>query len=146
MIVVVDASVAALWFLPLRHSDRAALLLAPDYERIAPDLVELEVASVLLKFCRRGEVDAADCAEALGVVLPRTVRMFPSAEHAHSGFEIAIRHGGSIYDATYISLARDADAPIVTGDSGLAEIARRARVRARMIAEGPPPLPRRTGA
>ena len=138
MIVTVDASVAAMWFLPEPHSDKAALFLGPDYELVAPDLLRIEVGSALLKALRRKEITDADGAEALRALLPAAVRLIPSTHHADAAFEIARRHGGSLYEAVYISVAHTLDTPVVTNDTALAKVARKAKVRALMVADGPP--------
>ena len=65
MIVVVDASVAAMWFLPEPFSERAAALLETGHELVAARLIRLEVASALLKAVRRGTLEAADAGEAI---------------------------------------------------------------------------------
>ncbi|OHC81211.1 MAG: hypothetical protein A3G73_01560 [Rhodospirillales bacterium RIFCSPLOWO2_12_FULL_67_15] len=59
MIVVVDASVAAMWFLPEPHSESAALLLDAKCELIAPDLMRLEVANALAQAARAGRSELA---------------------------------------------------------------------------------------
>ena len=141
MIVIVDASVAAMWFVPEQHSDRAALLLDPEYQLVAPDLIRLEVGSALLKAIRRNEVTLEDGEEALGTLLPTAVRMLRSEDHFETAFDIAHRLGGSIYDAIYIALARTLDAPIATNDVDMAATARKAEVQASLIAAGVPALP-----
>ena len=137
MIVVVDASVAAMWFLPEEQAETAALLLTSQFELIAPDLIRLEVGSALLKALRRKQIAPADCEEALRTLLPAAVRFVPTSNHVFTAFGIAQRLGGSIYDATYISLAQSLDAPVITNDAQLAAIARKARVKAMMVSEGP---------
>ena len=141
MIVIVDASVATMWFVPEQHSDRAALLLAPEYQLVAPDLIRLEVGSALLKAIRRNEVTLEDGEEALGTLLPAAVRTLRSEDHVETAFDIAQRLGGSIYDAIYIALARTLDAPISTNDLDMAATARKAEVQASLIAAGVPALP-----
>ena len=145
MIVVVDASVATMWFVPERHTDRAALLLAPEYQFVAPGLIRLEIGSALLKAMRRGAVTPEDSEEALRMLLPAAVRRLASEDHVEAAFDIAQRHGGSIYDAIYIALARSLDAPISTNDMEMAATARKAGVQAPLIADGVP-MPPRTGA
>jgi len=139
VIVVVDASVAAMWFLPERYSENAALLLIPEYDLVAPDLIHLEVASALLKAARRDEVPFEDSAEALSL-LPAALRTLHSLDHIETAFEIARGQGGSIYDALYIALAHTLDAPLITADQRLATVAGKAKVRATLIADGPPAL------
>ena len=138
MILVVDASVAAKWFLPEPLSDTAALLLEPRYDLVAPDLILLEVGGVLLRALRRDEIDLAEASEAFAARLPAAVRTFPAAEDGEAAFDIARRHGGTIYDAVYLALARRLEAPVITNDEGLVDVARKAKVRALMIGDGPP--------
>ena len=69
--VVVDAGVATMWFVPERHSDRAAPLLAPEYQLVAPDLIRIEVGSAVLKAIRRDEMTLEDGEEALGTLMTR---------------------------------------------------------------------------
>lgn len=139
MIVAVDASVAVMWFLPQRHSDRAAVYLSPEYQLVAPDLIVLEVSSVLLKAARRKEITVAQSKEVLVSFLPGTLRILPAAQHAEEAFTIAERHGGSVYDAVYISVARSLGAPVLTNDRQLAAVAGRVKVRSLMVEDAPPP-------
>ncbi len=138
MMVVVDASVAAMWFLPEEQSHHAALLLAPDYDLAAPDILRMEVASALLKALRRNEITAPEAVEALDTLSAAALRLFPAGDHLQTAFHIARRHGGSLYDAIYVALARALRAPIVSNDVQMAEVAKASGVRAILIAEGPP--------
>lgn len=138
MTVVVDASVAAMWFLPEEHSGHAFALLASGNELAAPDLLRVEVASALLKAVRRRQVKADYAANALLTLRLPALKLLPTLEHLDSAFAIAERHGGSLYDALYISVARLLDAPLVTNDSRLATVAKSAGVEARLISRRPP--------
>ena len=107
---------------------------------MAPDLIHLEVGSALLKAMRRDEVPITDGVEVLSALLPAAIRTLPSANHVETAFEIARGHGGSIYDALYIALARTLGPPLITADRRLATVAGEAKVRATLIADGPPAL------
>ena len=135
MIVVVDASVAAMWFLPEPHSESAALLLDAKCELIAPDLMRLEVASAFLKAARRGAIDFADAVAGLAP----SVRFERSGPYAEPAFEVAERHGGSVYDGIYVALAKAFSAVVATNDMELAKTARSAEVRVWHLSEPPPP-------
>lgn len=139
MIVVVDASAAAMWFLPEPHSEAAAFLLDSDCELFAPDLMRVEVGSALLKAVRRGVIDPAEAIDALAHLSAPAVRFEPGAPYAEPAFAVAERHGGSIYDATYIVLALALDAIVATNDTELAETARSAEVKVWLLADPPPP-------
>ena len=138
--IVVDASVAVKWFLPEPHAEAASQLLAPDHDLVAPDLIRLEAASVFLRTLRRGELGRAD-AEAAMRALGQAMAIVETGPFVDRAFAIAERHGGAVYDAVYVALARSLDAALVTDDAGLADVARRAGVDAALIADGPPPDP-----
>ncbi len=79
--------------------------------------------------------------EVIHSLLPDAVRLLPSrAGQVEAPLEIAIEHGGSIYDAVYIALARTLDAPISTNDTEMAATAEKSGVRATLIAQGFEPL------
>ena len=137
MTVVVDASVAVMWYLPHAHGERAIDLLGSGHDLVAPELLALEVSGALLRALRRGELSGEEATEVIHSLLPEAVRLLPNrAGPAEAPLQIAIEHGGSIYDAVYIALARSLDAPISTNDTEMAVTAERSGVRAALIAQG----------
>ena len=139
MIIVVDASVAAMWYLPQTFSGKAIGLLGSGHDLVAPELMRLEVGSALLRAMRRKELTREESVEVIVSLLPEAVRFMPASnEQDAASLKLAIEHGGSIYDAVYIALARSLDAPIATNDGEMTVIARKAEVRASLIGEGPP--------
>ncbi len=54
MIIVVDASVAAKWFIAEDNADEALMLLDRPFDLHAPDLLYLEIDNILCKLIRRG--------------------------------------------------------------------------------------------
>lgn len=115
-IVVVDASVAAKWFLPEDDSDIAERLLAAAGEIHAPDLMRIEVANTFWKHILGKNVTLADwefarprlerCVSrwhASGPLIAEATRMACAAEHP-------------IYDFVYLVLAQRLGAPFVTAD------------------------------
>ncbi len=137
--IVVDASVVAAWFVDEADSDKARALLAQPHELVAPDLLSLEVGSVLLRAVRRKDLDLRDCAHALATILPGAVQTLPAEGHVPAALRLATRHGGAIYDAVYVALAQSIGAPLLTGDEAQAMVARAARHKVYMIADGVPP-------
>lgn len=138
MNLVIDASVAAMWFLPEPHSQNALLLLASEYDLAAPDLIRAEVASALLKAARLNWIGAEHARRSLEEMATAPIRLHPAIDHVNAAFHLAQRHGGPLYDATYISLAQFLRAPLITNDAALAAVARAAGVRASLVADGPP--------
>jgi len=84
----------------------------------APHLLDLEVAQVLRRFARRGEVSSERCGTALQDLVD-----FPLIRHPH-GFLLdriwELRDSLTAYDAAYVALAEALDAPLLTRDERLA--------------------------
>ncbi len=92
--IVVDASVAAKWYMPEEYSDRAMDLLHSGLELIAPDLLLLEFGNIILRVLRRREMDSDKAERVCRVMLPRAVRFTP-AGHVLGSAQIAIEAGGT---------------------------------------------------
>lgn len=138
MIVVVDASVAAKWYLPEPDSDKAAQFLSAEYECIAPDLIRLEIGSLLLRHVRRRHVAPEEWLSILTERLPAALNVVSSIEYTRAAFDIARAAGGSFYDAIYLAVARVAEAPIITDDAAMMRTARSVNITAHALADGPP--------
>jgi predicted nucleic acid-binding protein len=138
VIVVVDASVAAMWFLPEPESGSAARLLAATCALVAPDLMRLEVAGVFLKAVRRGMLDPKAGGEALARLAAPSIRFEPVGAYAELAFDVAGAHGGSVYDGAYVALAGALGAVVATNDREMARTARRAGLEAWHLSEPAP--------
>ena len=114
---VVDASVAAKWFAPEDDSPVAFGIL--DHELLAPDLLYAEVANILWKKWRRGEV--ADDVPEIGARLLAglTLQVTPCASLMADAVALATRLGHPAYDCFYLALARRHSTPMVTADQRL---------------------------
>src|SRR4051794_32001614 len=98
--VVIDASVVIKWHVAEPQSAEALRLLAPTPLEIhAPDLLFAEVANVLWKKCRRGELEPDAAREVLRLVTLMPVRTHPSARLVPAAFDIAVRAGRTAYDS-----------------------------------------------
>ncbi len=115
---VIDASVAAKWFIPEDHSVAARKLLAPEHGRLAPDLIFIEFAHVLVKRRRRNEILVRDALEHLSA-LEGLVQVRASARLMASAVEIAVSFDRSAYDALYVALAISEECQLVTADRRL---------------------------
>ena len=58
MIMIVDASVAAKWYLPEEDSDKALALLGMPLQLFAPSLIKLEVCAAITRRVRVQELNA----------------------------------------------------------------------------------------
>ena len=117
--IVVDASVVIEVLLNtpagLRIAER---LFDPDETLHTPHLLDVEVAQVLRRYTRTGELDAARGLQALEDLVD-----FPLTRYPHDLFLPRIwelRHNVTAYDAAYIALAETLEAPLLTRDAALA--------------------------
>jgi predicted nucleic acid-binding protein len=133
MTLVVDASVAACWYLPQPLSTAATEILRAEEPLVAPGLLQLELASVLLRAVRRGELTAREAALVTEELLPRAVGLVPAWPPVENVLGLAVLHGGSVYDAVYVVTALGLRAGLVTAHPQQAAIARAAGVEARLL-------------
>lgn len=124
---VLDASVAAKWFLPSSgepFSSEARLILiehtAARCRLLVPDLFWPEVGNIFWKAVRQGRVQQPISEKAILALEQSgltTVACLPLLKDAMS---IARAFNRSVYDAIYVSLAIAAKAPFITADERLA--------------------------
>lgn len=124
--VVLDASVAAKWFLPPRDEALVgqALDLLRSYERgmiefIAPDIFWVEFGSLSWKAVRRQRWSEAEAFAAIRAIGKLEISTFDTKPLLEGAFTIAAGFGTSIYDALYVALAHDADSRLITADEKL---------------------------
>jgi predicted nucleic acid-binding protein len=117
-VIVVDASVLATALGDDGpDGDRARARLRG--ERLsAPELVDLEVASVLRRQVQGGAVDIRRAALALADLAALPLRRAPHRPLLARCWEL--RDNLTIYDASYVALAEALDVPLLTGDGRLA--------------------------
>ncbi len=84
----------------------------------APELVDLEVASVLRRQVRGGEVDIRRAALALADLAALPLRRAPHRRLLARCWEL--RENLTVYDASYVALAEALDVTLLTGDGRLA--------------------------
>ena len=115
---VVDASVAAKWFLPEAYADDAQRLIDNNDDLFSPELMFHEMTSVMLKRVRRDGMPDERARGALAM-LPFVVRPVSASHLAGMAMDIAIRYDRSAYDAAYVALAIDRGCRLVTADRRL---------------------------
>jgi predicted nucleic acid-binding protein len=126
-LVVVDASVAAKWFLPGNGEALAdqALVLLDKYDKkevrfVVPDLFYVEIASAIWKAVRVGRVPRAFGDQALALLTQREFATVPSLKLLDEAFQIATAHGRTVYDCLYVALAVQSKTQLITADERLA--------------------------
>lgn len=125
-----DASVALSWCFEDEVSAYAELildLLAKGAEAQVPAIWPLEVCNALLIAERRKRISTAALTYWIGKIVSLRIAIsapLPLRETAES-IAIAREYGLTMYDASYLELARRSDLPLATIDRRLAAAARR---------------------
>jgi predicted nucleic acid-binding protein len=135
--VILDASVAAKWFVPPpAEPDREeALKLLRGYndgklDIIVPDIFWAEIANFLWKAARSGRCTPAEARASLAAGIEYNFKTVPSISLLRGAFDIAAFHDRAIYDCLYVALTEQADADLITVDERLASaLAVRHRVK-----------------
>lgn len=114
--LVIDASVAARWFVEGEHAEAALAVLDAEAELIAPDLLVAELGNTLLKYVASGGLEAARAAPVLSAARTAMTRLVAMAELHDEALALALEIGHPIYDCYYLALARREKALFVTAD------------------------------
>jgi predicted nucleic acid-binding protein len=118
--LVIDASVAAKWYLPEEHSAEAERLLDEGFLRHAPEALFAEVANVLWKRChQRGEITAEQVGAIRACLEAVPLEVYPTRDLLDDAVAIALETGRTVYDAIYVALADRLGCRLVTADRRL---------------------------
>ena len=117
--LVVDASVAVKWFLPEPDAEPAVAMLRAGHRLIAPDLLWIEVASVLWKVARRGVLSPEEIRRMIADAAAFPVEIVESAGLLPDTLRIATTADRTVYDSLYVALAVREGAVMVTADGRL---------------------------
>jgi len=125
--LVVDASVAVKWCLPL--SDEGLVPQAQELlDRygnssigfLVPDLFWVEVASTIWKAVRKKRIPRGLADAALTLVQDLDIPTVSSGKMMHQAMQLAITHNRSVYDCLYVALAVQQKTEMITADEKLA--------------------------
>jgi len=127
--IVVDASMAFLWF--ANEPDRwgASRLLESESTLLSPDFMAAEAANAWWKKLRRHEMDVADVEQAVTNLLAVGIEWASSAQLVRPAARLAAELGHPVYDCLYLALAGSHSAPLATADERLRRAAERVGVR-----------------
>jgi predicted nucleic acid-binding protein len=139
--LVVDASVAAKWYLPEDLSEEATWFLEAggrgEARLVAPSLLLPELGNVLWHRHRRGDISSDRLREAWAAFEVAPLSFVEPGPLMPAALEIALVCGCTVYDALYVALAeahREEGAAVLTADgrliSRLANTAFAGRVKA----------------
>ncbi len=125
--LVVDASVAAKWFLPSAqeaHVETAGGLLrryaAGEIRFAVPDLFWAELGNIFWKAVRQGRWTRSDAEKALLLAQGRNFLTIASKELLEDALSIGLTFDRSVYDSLYVAVAIISKGTLVTADERLA--------------------------
>ena len=125
--VVIDASVAAKWFLPPSGEPLAveAMRLLAGYAEgrfrfAVPDLFWAECGNILWKAVRQGRWSRSVAEKATLALRGRSFPTTSSLDLLEEAFSIAATFDRTVYDSLYVALAVRLKADMVTADERLA--------------------------
>jgi predicted nucleic acid-binding protein len=124
---VVDASVAAKWFLPAAGetlTDEALEFLhgytTGQIRLIVPDVFWAELANILWKAVRQSRCTKEAADTAIAAMKDRNLPTVPSLALLEEAFAIANAFQRTVYDSLYVALAISSKAQLLTADERLA--------------------------
>lgn len=127
--IVADASaVLDVLLHPSDVPDLVERIIASRDPVAAPDLLDVEVLSVLRRWQRRGEISLRRAGQALDDLDVLPIVRHPARPLLRTAW--TLRHTLSAYDAQYVALAQVLSATLVTTDGRMAKAARAAGVPA----------------
>lgn len=115
-IYIVDASVAAKWFIEEQYREAALSILDKSNELNAPDSLLLEMDNVICKWVRRGAVNQEEGNEFRNALRQYPIKHHPFGSFQDFAFTIACETKQSIYDCLYVALAAILKGRMVTAD------------------------------
>ncbi|MGK7921064.1 MAG: type II toxin-antitoxin system VapC family toxin [Trichodesmium sp.] len=120
---VVDTSVRIKQFIPNPLLNKTKQLFAnlsySNIEIYVPDLFYVESANTLWKYIRAEQLTPTQVQEYLSVLKMYPLQVVSTVELIEIAINIAVSHNISVYDATYVALSENVEAPLLTLDKKL---------------------------
>ncbi len=114
--LVVDASVAAKWFLPEPDAAAALRLLDGRHRLATPDLIRSEFGNIVWKLHARGVLDPTEASDLIEHFLSMPLEIHDSTYLLAPALQIAIATKRTVYDSLYLALAIELGGTVVTAD------------------------------
>jgi predicted nucleic acid-binding protein len=124
--IVIDASVALKWVIDEEHHLAARRLVVLASRFTAPEIMLAEVANVLRKKVRRGELGQLQASVAIDGIRKVIPTIEPAVRSAGRVLELAIALDHHAYDCVYLALAERLGGVLVTADRVLVDKRRHA--------------------
>ena len=140
MSVVVDASVAAKWFVREDLHDEAAELLGYPEQLCSVDLLVAEVTNIAWKKLTLGAIPPEQATDMAKGIRAAISPLYPSSLFNERALQLALELRHSIYDCLYLACAEALDAPLVTADRQLSRKLQRAGFTKLVFALGSKPI------
>lgn len=118
-ILIVDASVAAKWFIDEEYAEASVAVLDEKNSLHAPDFLLLEIDSIIGKWIRRGALGVEEGNEIRNALRRFPIRFHPFLSFLDTAFAISVQTGRSVYDCLYVALATVIKGRMVTADRKL---------------------------
>jgi predicted nucleic acid-binding protein len=119
MILAIDASVATKWLLAEEHAAKAASVNAQRFDLAAPELLIVEVAHVLRKRQRRGELTLQQAGTMIDQVTGLPIKLLGHARLARAALTLSAKLDHSLHDCVYLAAALAEHCRLVTADRRL---------------------------
>lgn len=94
----------------------AERLFASDLPLVAPQMAVLEIANVLSRKVRLGEIERAQANAAMEALLGLFSGLTPDTDLAGAAYRYSVDYGHPVYDTAYLALAEQEDGVLVTAD------------------------------
>jgi predicted nucleic acid-binding protein len=119
-VIVVDASIGLKWFVPEIHSVEARRWRSASHDLHVPaSFFEIEIANVLWKIVRRGDIEVADADAILSQIPALPLNRHAESPLLTSTLDLAVETQRTVYDRLYLALAIQLGGRMVTADRRL---------------------------
>lgn len=118
-VFIVDASVAAKWFVEEEYGQAALSVLDERNQLYAPDFLLLEMDNIICKWTRRGVITPAEVTDLRGALYQYPIKYHSFRAYLDIAFFIANQSGQSVYDCLYVALATALNGRMITADRRL---------------------------
>ena len=127
--IVVDASIAVLWF--ANEPDRwgATRLLETASSLLSPEFMVVEMTNALWKKLRRKQIELADVEQAVTNLVALEIEWTPSVQLIKLAARLAAELARPVYDCLYLALAASRGASLASADERLRHAAERVGIR-----------------